>query len=70
MVSVQSELKKACEDMFSDMLQAEKYAGTACCAQDETEMARWQGYYQALKQARIRIQHRIYEIERAQDEEV
>lgn len=55
---LEEQLKEITEEIFTDMLQVEKYAGTAYCreTEDESESKFWRGQYIALKRTRQRIE--------------
>ena len=60
-LEVEKELKEITEDIFDDMLQVEKYAGTAYCTEteDESDAKFWKGQYLALKRTRQKIETRM-----------
>lgn len=55
----EEQLKQITKEIFTDMLQVEKYAGTAYCTEDESESKFWKGQYIALKRTRHSIETRM-----------
>ena len=56
---VEEQLKQITEEIFDDMLQVEKYAGTSYCTEEESESKFWKGQYLALKRTRRSIETRM-----------
>lgn len=59
---IEEQLKEITEEIFTDMFQVEKYAGTAFCTEteDESESRFWKGQYVALKRTRQNIETRMF----------
>ena len=55
----EEQLKQITEEIFTDMLQIEKYAGTSYCTEGEEEAKFWKGQYIALKRTRQAIETRM-----------
>lgn len=56
---VEEQLKEITDEIFDDMLQVEKYAGTSYCTEEESESKFWKGQYLALKRTRQSIETRM-----------
>ena len=56
---VEEQLKQITDEIFDDMLQVEKYAGTSYCTEEESESKFWKGQYLALKRTRQSIETRM-----------
>ena len=55
----EEQLKQITEEIFTDMLQVEKYAGTSYCTEEESDSRFWKGQYLALKRTRQAIETRM-----------
>ena len=61
-IEIENKLKQITEEIFDDMLQVQKYAGTAYCTEvdDDSESKFWKGQYIALKRTRQSIERHMF----------
>lgn len=72
-LEIEKKLKEIMDEIFSDMCQMEKYAGTAYCTgrrDEEDDSKFWLGQYKALRRTYENVQKHMFmlQIEREKDE--
>ncbi len=73
-LEIEKELKSVMDEIFTDMMQVERYAGTAYCLdrEEESDAKFWLGQYKALHRTYEAVQKRMFllQMEREKEENV